>query len=250
MIISSQKNEGIKFVKSLLADKKVRKKHGLFVAEGINFVCDSLDKSTLTAVYYTAQAAKREKVVEFLRVVDCPCYEVTDDVMRAASDTVSPSGLLALARVPENGMPTADKVIILDGVTDPGNIGTIIRSAAAFGFGAVIAGEETDFYSPNIVRSTMTGLFAVQLYNAEIPSVLSELSAMGYYSVALDMNGADIAEIEKRDKIALIVGSEAHGISDVVRNNADLIASIPMSDKVESLNAAIAAAVAMYAVVR
>ena len=250
MIISSHKNERIKFVKSLIADKKVRNESGLFVAEGINFVCDMHSKCELHSVYYTSAAAEKDKVGRFLASVNCERFEVTDSVMCAMSDTVSPSGLLAVVKTPEKSETSAKKIVVLDGVSDPGNVGTIIRTAAAFGFGAVIGGEEIDFYSPKIVRSTMTGILSVDLVNKELSVALDELNKSGYATIALDMNGTNITDIKKPDKVALIVGSEAHGISEGTKQRASVIASIPMSGAVESLNAAVAACVAMYELTR
>lgn len=250
MIISSRNNEGIKFVRSLIADKKARKQSGLFVVEGINFVCDIKKSVRLEKVYYTAEAYKKQKVAAFLSECDCEIAEVTPSVMDAMSDVVAPSGLLAIAKIPDHAPVNGDRVIILDGVSDPGNVGTIIRSAAAFGFSSVIASEELDFYAPKIVRATMTGLFSVNLVNTDLDLVLSKLKKEGYSLVALDMNGTPLRDIQKSERIALVIGSEAHGISADVRNNADIIASIPMKGNVESLNAAVAASIAMHDLMR
>ena len=236
----------MRLVRSLLKDKKARREADLFVAEGVNFVCDLPDKTLIDRVYYTASAARRPEVATLFDEISAPVFEVSDSVMKSMSDTVSPSGVLAVLRIPHPTPSGSSRVLILDGVTDPGNIGTMIRTAAAFGFEDVYAGHEVDFYSPKIVRSTMTGLFSVQPINCDLSCTLPDLASRGYTLIALDMQAPSIRDVHVEGKIAVIVGSEAHGISTLTRSCAHRICSIPMQGNIESLNAAVAAALAMY----
>lgn len=249
-IISSTRNQFVKLAKSL-QEKKFRSETGLFLAEGINLLKDMPDSVTVEYIFVTKQrmdefssisSSERSSGLFYTRA---QVYCVTEEVMQYISDTKTPYGILAVCRIPERSFRLPEKnAILLDGVSDPGNIGTIIRCAAACDFKDVYLLDTADLYSPKVVRATLGGLFRVNTYviNAEEAEELISSTQ----SIALDMNGENILEKKVEGPVLLIAGSEAHGVRKDFLDLAGKIYSLPMHNGIESLNVAIASAVAMY----
>jgi TrmH family RNA methyltransferase len=184
-------------------------------------------------------------VSDYLRL-NCPVYYVDDNVFDKAVETVTPSGAVALIRIRrlEPAKPQ-NNALILDRISDPGNLGAIIRTAASAGYPDIYMINCADAYSGKVVRASMGGIFRVKLYDIELSEV-NELFK-GISVIALDADGDSIYNIKSiQDRYALIIGNEASGISDCLMEQADRIISLPMSNGMESLNAAVAAGAAMY----
>ena len=164
--------------------------------------------------------------------------------MNAISDTSTPPGILCVIDIPNFDFDDKN-IVVLDGVSDPGNFGTIIRTCVACGVKNIIAINCVDYTSPKVVRSSMGGVFKVVVKNVNYEKALQLLE--GYNVLSLDMSGKSIYDMEKTDsKIALVVGSEAHGVSKIMLDRCDNLISLPMIGDIESLNAAISLSVALY----
>lgn len=243
-IITSTRNQTVKLARSL-AEKKFREQHGLFLVEGGNIVKDIPAETEVE--FFLVSESRAEERAAALALTRAKVYYVTDDVMKSLSDTVTPYGIAAAVKIPERRfcLP-AGNAVLLDGVSDPGNLGTIIRTAAAAGFPDVYLLGCADAYSGKAVRASMGGIFRVRV------TAVSEEQAIRLVestpSVVLDMDGGSLLETGLRAPVTLVAGSEAHGVRQSVAERSARVASLPMQNGMESLNVAVAAAVAMYSV--
>ena len=178
------------------------------------------------------------------------CVLLADELFDRLSDTEHSQGVLAVARKPETceGV-AADRVLILDRLQDPGNIGTIIRTAEAAGFGTLIAIKGTgDLYAPKTVRAAAGSLLRVNVFEAyETEEAVSLCRKLGLRIIAGDLEGAvDYTQADLAGGVAIAVGNEGSGVSDELKAAADIKVRIPMEGDIESLNAAVAAGILMY----
>ncbi|MBQ7653210.1 MAG: RNA methyltransferase [Clostridia bacterium] len=238
MIIESNANPKVKYLRSLYS-KKGRREAKRFIVEGVNSVKDIPDN--VKVEYIFANPDNEGKALSIAERFSAEVVVLKDELFARVGDTVTPSGLIAVVEYPEYSIKDFSKVLIMDGISDAGNAGTIIRTAAACGFDAVFAFDSVDLYSPKCVRSTMSGLFRIPCFELSY----EEFSFTGDVYL-LDMHGEDIFSIAPRAPYAVIVGSEAKGASAFFKERANKIVSIPMTNGVESLNAAVSASLAMY----
>ena len=177
-------------------------------------------------------------------------YEVADAVYEKLTDENAPQGVLTVAKAPSPEPKHTGLTIILDGVADPGNVGTVIRCADAFGAERVILGDgSADAFGQKTVRAAMGSLFRVPTERASLAETIEKLKNDGYtvYAAMLDRDSVRVDAVEKGGKLAFVIGNEGHGISDEVRGACDGSVIIPMRDDgAESLNAAVAASVIMW----
>ncbi len=180
-----------------------------------------------------------------LGIEDAETLAVSEGVFGWLSDEVTPQGVLAVI---EREFYEAEKpeksCVLLDGIKDPGNIGTIIRTCAAAGITDVYLADCCDPFSPKAVRSSMSGIFRVRLFGTErekIGDIFKDIPL-----IAADMSGKDVFSFAPPDKFCLAIGSEAHGISEEVGKAAAYSVSVPMENGIESLNAGISLAVILY----
>ena len=171
--------------------------------------------------------------------------------MRSISDTVSPQGIMAVVRQPEwnPGMPPAGngKILLLDGIRDPGNLGTIIRTAEAAGVRAVYLSPDcADQYNPKVIRSTMGSIFRVPVISADLIDVIRNLKSSGIKVYGTSLEAAATYREADLSDAAIIIGSEANGARKEVLDSASQCIKIPMAGQVESLNAAVSAAILMF----
>ena len=245
--ITSASNERFKRIKSLKT-KAARKELGLMLAEGERTVRDLPDEVAIrTLVFAASQADKFAPLAKSKGVDDV--LIVPDKLFDSLSDTVTPSGALAVVVIPPPPAVTAADCVVLDGISDPGNFGTIIRTCAACGVEQIVAVGWTDPTSPKVVRASMGCVFRTRVVECNADEAATALAGHDVY--ALDMGGENIFAFKRPDDkpFALVVGSEAHGVSPLFRARADKTLSLPMTNGVESLNAAIAASVALYQLV-
>ena len=255
--ITSRQNEKVKEFASL-KDAKGRNKTGLFLAEGIKLTEEAL--SCGCAEYLLINGDRLEDSAVKSALDKCPDgvikYILAAPAFEKVSTESAPQGLIAVCGRPSGysgHAPSADELhgkaaVALDGIRDPGNLGGIIRSAAAFGYDAVILGSCADLFNPKTVRSSMGALFKMSLYEcADLPSALSELSrTRRILGAALSGDPLDLSKTELcRDDIP-VIGNEGHGISDEVARVCTSFIKIPITDRAESLNAGVAAAVIMW----
>ena len=178
--------------------------------------------------------------------VDTEPVRVSDDVFRFLSDEKTPQGVLCRVKIPSRALcAPKGSCLFLDGVSDPGNLGAIIRTANAAGYEEIYLTDEcADPYSPKSVRASMSGIFFTKLYRAPRAEVLSALQ--GVPLVVADMGGENVFSFCPPKQFALVIGNEGTGISDEVRAQAAHTVKIPMQATQESLNAAVSAGIIMY----
>lgn len=248
-MITSTSNARIKELIQLQKKSKFRKEKAVYIIEGIKMFAEA-DKSYMEAVFVSEDFLSSEKNRALL---DGVSYEtVSDNVMRAMSDTVTPQGVLCVMRCFEYSVSSIlnkenPKLMLLADLQDPGNAGTIIRSAEGAGMDAVIFSKgSVDLYNPKTIRSTMGSIFRVPFIYEDLRSVILKLKEKNVPVYTTDMNGKSYKEASYEDGFAIIIGNEANGVSEDIAKLADQIITIPMCGKVESLNASIAASLIMY----
>lgn len=236
MILTSRNNPLIKEM-AALKEKKGRKEQGFFLAEGVKMVSECKRSSLEIGRTFVSESYRGE--------TDENAICVSDEVFAFLSDEKTPQGILCSVRIPKPSLcPPKESCLLLDGVSDPGNMGAIIRTANAAGYGEIYLVGCTDPYSPKSVRASMSGIFFVKIYTGTREAVLEALS--GLPILAADMDGENIFSFRPPEKFALAIGNEANGISEEVFRKAQHKLKIPMRAAQESLNAGIAAGIAMY----
>lgn len=233
----------IKEVRALCERSSARKKSGLFVAEGERLVAE-IPASDIGAVYMSLsyrEAHPGERCDHILKDAD----------FARLADTMHPQGVLATVKQRKYTLPEVlggNIYIILETIQDPGNLGTIIRTAEAAGVSAVIMNKGcADIYSPKVVRSTMGSIFRVPfIYTDDLAGTISEIKRDGVTVYAASLSGSDMYDVQLDKRRAFIIGNEGSGITEEIMEIADHRISIPMSGKVESLNAAVSAAVLIF----
>ena len=239
-MISSTQNTLIKEIRSL-KDKKFRDKLGVFVLEGIKPVKEAIDLNlSIREIVCTENTCSQFLSCNYKVEI------VSEQVFKSISEEVSPQGALAIVYKPSCVVEKAKgSCLLLDGVSDPANVGAIIRTAAASGFNYVyLTPTCADAYSQKAVRSSMSGIFRVKVMRAELKDILSVIDLP---LVVADMNGQDVFNLKLNKDVCLIIGNEANGVSDFLKEKAELTVKIPMQNGVESLNAAVSAGILMYA---
>lgn len=241
MEVTSARNPRLRAAAALLRGRE-RRARGLHLAEGPGPVAEAVAHADVVEVFATA--ARRPEVPDGL-----PVLVVTDALLARLSDAVTPSGPVAVVRTPDpNGsVPDTGTVVVLDGVADPGNVGTLVRTAAALGAAAVVVtGPAADPYGPKAVRSSAGACYRIPIRRREdLAGAAAELRAAGREVVGLAAGrGRPIATLAGREGVALVLGSEAHGVLDP--GVPDAWVHVPMPGGIESLNVAAAGAIALH----
>lgn len=237
MLITSLNNEHIKELLKL-KEKKYRDLSNTFLIEGRHLVLE---------------AYREKKIVELileqdeLFPLDTNTLYVSSSVMKKLSDLSTPSNVMAVVEKLDE-KPIGEKILILDNIQDPGNLGTIIRSAVAFNFDTIVLSPKTvDLYNPKVVRSTQGMMFHTNIIIREPVKFINELKKEGYKIVGTKVtNGVDVRESKTYSHFALIIGNEGKGMSEELSELCDEYLYIKMNDQCESLNAAVAASILMY----
>ena len=244
MVITSISNEKVKFFRAL-REAAFRKENNCFLVEGANSVKDIPSTATVRSLY--VKESKQDAFKDILSRFDAEVVTLSDELFDRVSDTVSPIGIAAVV---EKEKPSdiselfANKIIVLDHVADAGNVGAVLRTAVAAGYEQAVFIGSADPYSPKAVRASMSAIFKIRPVFCDIHSFLCSKNINLYDIIILDMSGEDIFDVETKGKFALVVGNEAHGVSDEFAEVGKVV-SIPMQS-MESLNAAVSAGIAMY----
>lgn len=251
-MITSNQNSKIKLVRALLGRSKERREAGAFVAEGVRLVEEAaISNWGFRFALYDETLNERGRLqVESLRSRGMDVEEVSTSVMKSISETEAPQGLLAVLEATNLPIPQSTNFILIpDQIRDPGNLGTLLRSAAASGVQVVLLPPETtDAFAPKVLRSGMGAHFRLPIHSMSWEEI-AKVTADSQIYVA-DMDGQSCWKTDLRQPIALIVGNEAEGASESARKMANGKISIPMSGGAESLNVGVAGSVLMFEVMR
>lgn len=253
-MITSNQNSKIKLVRALLGRAKERREAGAFVVEGVRLVEEAVKGGwRFEIVLFDETLSERGKLqIEGLRLKGVDVEEVSASVMKSISETETPQGILAVIEQSQLPIPASPNFILIpDQIRDPGNLGTLLRSAAASEVQAVLLPPETtDAFAPKVLRSGMGAHFRLPIHSMSWEEITKVVRSEGLNVLAADMDGPSCWETDLRQPVALIIGSEAEGTSESARKLANGKISIPMSGETESLNAGAAGSVLMFEVKR
>lgn len=246
--ITSTSNETIKYFISL-NDKKTRMNAKRFIVEGYHLVDEASKTNLLEAIISTDEK-------ELKKINNVKRYLVNDAIINKIATTRNPQNILGIVKMLDNNITNLvpiikenkTKLIMLDDVNDPGNLGTIIRTAAGLGYDGIIMSPNTvDLYNEKVIRSTQGVMFKIPIIKANLQEVIKLLKKEKVFCIGTALtNAKDVKHITKKDKFAICLGNEAKGISKEVLDNMDENVKIAMNNDVESLNVSIAAGIIMY----
>ena len=235
-MITSTNNNTIKTLIKL-KQKKYRNQFGYYLIEGEHLVNEALKANQVECIITTKPLKSNLEVIE-----------VSEEVMAKLAFTKSPSNIMAKCKIDSNNeLMMKKRYLILDDLQDPGNIGTLIRSALAFGIDQVILSKNcVDLYNDKLLRAMQGANFHISCIYGDLTEIIEKLQANGVVVVGSALeNGQDISLIEKTEKMAFIVGNEGNGMNQNILDKCDYISYIPIQT-IESLNVAIAGSILMY----
>ncbi len=240
--ITSTKNQTYKYVKSLKT-KKARTENGQYTVEGIKSVRDAISAGADIDFIVIS-----DRILETFDAENI--YVVPDEIFAGLCDTETPQGVLAVINMPDQKEKSLDDnlYLYLDRLSDPGNVGTIIRICDAVGCGLLISEGTCDIYNPKTVRASMGSFFHTNIKTGVNISDLEKLKSDGYkiISGALNGNTVDYSLADYSGKTVIVAGNEANGVSDEILGMSDLCVKIPIWGKAESLNVGVASAILLY----
>ncbi|MGE5462340.1 MAG: TrmH family RNA methyltransferase [Syntrophothermus sp.] len=253
-MITSSQNSKIKFVRALLGRSKERREANAFVAEGVRLAEEAVNSNWTVrfALYDETLSERGRSLVEGLRSRGADVESVSESLMKSLSETETPQGILVVLELTPLPLPkSTDFILIPDQIRDPGNLGTLLRSAAATGVQAILLPPETtDAFAPKVVRSGMGAHFRLAIHAVKWDEIGQIGKSAGLQMFLAEMNGQSCWETDLLHPLALIVGGEAEGASEEARRLASRKISIPMTGRMESLNAGVAGSILMFEVVR
>ncbi len=240
MLITSLENERIKnYIK--LKDRKYRKKTNTYIVEGLHLVLEAYKSGNLIELIL-----EKDEVLP----IDVPTIYVTNEIINKISNLDTPVNILGLCKMSDSNEIIGTKILMLDEVQDPGNLGTIIRSSVAFGVDTIVLGNNTvDLYNPKVIRATQGMLFYINIINKDLKETIKELKSLEIpvYGTKVEY-GEDVRNFPSKDKksYGLVVGNEGNGVSSEVLDLCDKYIYIDMDEKVESLNVSVATSIILY----
>ena len=253
-VISSCDNQKIKNIRKL-RKKKYRIIQNAYIIESIKLFKEANQwHIPVLQIFYTRSCIEKnpelKKILADLSETGITVYEVSEKVFRNISEFQTPEGILCIVEKQEHSIQNIKRILILDDIQDPGNAGTMIRTADAAGFNAIICSEHTiDIYDSKVIRSTMGSFFHIPVIQSK--DILSDIKRLKNDNVlicgtALEGKESYHCPISSVDKIALILGSESHGMSQSLKTQCDVLWRLPIFGKAESLNVSVAAGICMY----
>lgn len=243
--ITSRQNPLFQKIRKLNTSGSFRRQQGLFPGEGGKLLEEAVKwDASIEFVVKTPDAGLPDRL-------SCRVVETPRDVLDSLADTETPQGVIFACRLPDTTLPQTlpqGRYLVLDGVQDPGNLGTVWRTADAFGAsGLLLTGSCADPFGPKAVRATMGACFRLPVWKGERQAVaaLLERSGIPLYATALREDTEDIGKVDL-SRAAVVIGSEGRGISEELLGLCKKTLKIPMEDRCESLNAAVAAAIVLW----
>lgn len=236
-VITSLDNKRIKNLAKLL-NKKYRDETGMFLVEGEHLVIEAKRSGSLIEVI---------KCEDYEMDFDVTTTIVTYDVIKKLSNTLNPQKVIGVCKKLDN-KDIGNKVLILEDIQDPGNLGTIIRSSVAFGVDTIVVSNNTvDMYNDKVLRSSEGMIFHIDIVKIDVNECIDKLHSEGYeiYGTKVD-GGTDLREITVGDKYAVVMGNEGAGVSEFTLDKCDKYIYIPMNSDCESLNVGVATSIILY----
>lgn len=236
-VITSLDNKRIKNLAKLL-NKKYRDETGMFLVEGEHLVIEAKRAGSLIEVI---------KCEDYEMDFDVTTTIVTYDVIKKLSNTLNPQKVIGVCKKLDN-KDIGNKVLILEDIQDPGNLGTIIRSSVAFGVDTIVVSTNTvDMYNDKVLRSSEGMIFHIDIVKMDVSECIDKLHEEGYeiYGTKVD-GGTDLREITVGDKYAVVMGNEGAGVSEFTLDKCDKYIYIPMNSDCESLNVGVATSIILY----
>ena len=249
-LITSLQNPQVKLWRGLNKSRAQRVESGLFLAEGEHMAGEAVKEHKARALLIEGSAREKYRALAE-SVQGASVYYLASHVMAALCDAKTPQGVIAVCDYPAETGPVpecASLLVALDGVQDPGNVGTVIRTMDAAGYHCLLMDEKTaDPYGPKALRASMGGVFRIPVRRcADLPGYLRSLKEKGYDIVAGDLRGEPFYRRRKaKDRLCVVIGNEGQGVSPAVFAESTLRLKLPMVGGAESLNAAVAGAVMM-----
>lgn len=258
-MIESSANGQYKKIQRLMKQSRARRQEGVFVVEGWKMVKEALRRGLVLQLYIAESGFGRCEEELAAEAVERPVLETMSDALfRQLSDTVNPQGILGIVRMPvydrrEILAGSEVKLLCLEDIQDPGNLGTMIRTAEGAGMSGIVLSKGcVDLFNPKVVRSTMGSLFRVPFYSCDdLAEEMSYLQSLNFHFYAAHLQAKRSFQEETYEgRMGILIGNEANGLSPKATEQADSLVKIPMAGELESLNAAISAALLMYEVRR
>lgn len=250
-VITSKDNPLIKLVCSLQSKASSRKKEGLYVLEGLRICDDACDNSIRFDKLIISKTAKEKYVNELLKFYKNAddIFEIPDSLFAKISDTSSPQGIIAVIKIPSlsSEILKCGRYVALENLNDPSNLGAISRTAEALGVsGIILSSDSVDPYAPKSLRASMGTLLRMPIIILD--DFVNDIRASGLnvFACVVDSDATPITEIDFVDGSILLIGNEANGLTDAAKNMANKQITIPMRGNAESFNAATAAAISMW----
>jgi len=238
MVITSLDNKKIKDLKKL-QDRKYRDRENLFLIEGSHLVTEAYKSGALVEII-----AQENTTID----IDAPITYVTKDVISELSSLITPSTIIGVCKKRTAKDNFGDHIVILDNVQDPGNLGTIIRSAVAFNVDTIVLGTGTvDIYNPKVLRATQGLIFHINIIEEDIEKIIPTLKKKEYKIIGTNVvNGTSLKTYDTPLKYALIMGNEGHGMDKSLEKRCDDFIYIDMNNDCESLNVGVACSIILY----
>ena len=256
-VISSKENELIKHIKKL-KDKKERDISGEYLIEGVKLIKEAIQEKAKIKQIIVCDECERTEIISqdlMYEIAKYECIYVTKKIFEYITEVKTPQGILAIIKKESNEKNidyNQDIIIALDGIQDPGNLGTILRTVDSVGLNQILVSKDTaDCYNPKVVRSTMGAIFRVKVIECEdLANTLKEIKKHKFSILTTSLQTENsIYDVEYK-KDVIVIGNEANGVTEKIQNLADKKVKIPMLGKTESLNASVATGVILYEYVR
>ena len=238
MLYTSTQNEKIKNLRKL-NNKKFRDENSLFLIEGEHLVLEAYKNGYLKELLLEENTSLS---------INVPTSYLTRNVMKFISELDNPSNIMGVCTKLVEQEELANKILVLDNVQDPGNLGTIIRSAVAFNIDTIILSDDTvDLYNSKVIRASQGMIFKINIVRKSLLEVIPNLKKQGYRIYATNVkNGKSLKNVEKVSKFAIIMGNEGLGVKESISSLADDFLYIDIAKDCESLNVAVAASIILY----
>lgn len=235
-----------------LKSRKYRYDYRQYLIEGVKMITEALTDAHIAGIFYAESKAQDEDIkalIKKARMQEIQCTSLSRENVEKLKGTTTFPGILAIINMPEDkGIDVSKSVICLDHISDPGNLGTIIRTAEWFGYDQILLSEgSVDPYNEKVIRATMGSLFRVNIIQSTIfADSIASLKEDGYHTIGVDLHGEVLNTVTPPEKLALVLGSESHGFDADTKKHIDSYVTIPGIGDAESLNLGVAAGISLY----